>query len=195
VEAAYVCSGALAFVLLCAADLLFLRGVVAAKAVAFCAASASFLFGLVGCAAASPRLGLAGSVRAAGWALGALTLSLVVFSLIVEIPTFYLYLTSGSERRLITSGFYAMTRHPGVVWFSLLLVSLVGATDARGLAIATPVWIAMDVVHVAWQERIYLVRVYGDEYRRYQAEVPMLIPRWASIRRGIDGLRRKREAT
>jgi protein-S-isoprenylcysteine O-methyltransferase Ste14 len=191
----YVCAGALAFVMLCAADLLFLRGSVAGKAAAFCVASASFLFGLVGSVTTSPRWGSPGVLRAAGWVLGAITFLLVVFSLVIEVPTLYLYLTSGRERKLVTTGFYAMSRHPGVVWFSLFMVFLAAATDARTLAIATPVWIAMDVLHVRWQEQVYLVRVYGDEYRRYQAEVPMLIPRLAGIRRGLESLRRKTEAT
>jgi protein-S-isoprenylcysteine O-methyltransferase Ste14 len=191
----YVFAGALAFVLLCAADLLFLRGTVVGKAAAFSAASASFVFGFAGSITMSRPLGLPHALRAAGWVLGAVTFLLVVFSLVVEVPTLYLYLTSGRERKLVTTGFYAMSRHPGVVWFSLFMVSLAAATDARTLAIATPVWIAMDVLHVTWQERVYLVRVYGDEYRRYQAEVPMLIPRLASIRRGIESLRRKTEAT
>ena len=191
----YAVAGALAFVLLCVVDLLYLRGFQVGKALVFCAASLLFLAGIIGSVGFSPRFPTPPALRVLGWALGAAALTLAVVALVVEVPTFTLYLTAGRDRRLVTTGMYAVTRHPGVLWFSLLLLSLVLITGSRVLAAATPLWIALDVGHVAWQERQYLVKVYGEEYRRYQAEVPMLLPTASSIRRGVESRRSKKEET
>jgi protein-S-isoprenylcysteine O-methyltransferase Ste14 len=191
----FVLCGALAFLLLFAADVLLLRGFTAAKTAVFAGAAALMLAGLVGGALSPSRLDIPPWLRAAGWVLGTVSLALVVLALVVEVPAIRLYLGSGAGTKLVTTGMYAMARHPGVPCFSVFLVSLALATGSATLAVAVPVWIGLDVALVVWQERACLVPVYGDEYRAYQETVPMLVPTPSSIRRGIDTIRRPGEAS
>jgi protein-S-isoprenylcysteine O-methyltransferase Ste14 len=78
--------------------------------------------------------------------------------------------------QLVTDGPYAVTRHPmytgvigavaggALVWDSLLLLAL-------AVALVAPLgW------HTRIEERMF-VEGFGDEYRRYQARVPRLLPR------------------
>lgn len=185
----YLLCGSAAFLLLGAADALRLRGRTAAKRATFASAALLMLAGLTGGALSAPRLVMPPALRVAGWALGAASLVLVILALVVELPTFRLYLGPAGEQGLVTTGLYAMARHPGVPCFAAFLVSLVLVTGSVTLAAATPVWVALDVAHVVWQERVYLLPVYGDDYRHYQRAVPMLFPTPATFRRGLATFR------
>lgn len=191
----FVLVGAAAFPLLSCADAFVLRRSAAGKTAAFCLAAALAVCGIVGCIVVSPFLEIPMALRIAGGALGVASLALVTLALLVAVPSLRLYAGSDREQRLITSGLYAMSRHPGVPALGAFLVSLVLLTGSRMLAIATPVWIVLDVGHVIWQERFYLLRVYGEDYRRYQAEVPMLLPTASSFKRGCTSVCARVRAT
>ena len=74
-------------------------------------------------------------------------------------------------------GPYRYVRHP--IYTGLLLALF-------GTALETGAWrgvvgFALVTLGVLYKYRIeeqFLVRKFGDEYRRYQAEVPALVPGW-----------------
>ena len=103
-------------------------------------------------------------------------------------------MAEGSE--LVRTGTYALTRHPGVIWITLALVSLVLATRSWLLLIATPIWLLMDLIWVWIEDRFYFPQMFPD-YNEYKKEVPMLIPTSASIRNCIRTIRlqARREVT
>jgi len=72
----------------------------------------------------------------------------------------------------VTTGTYALCRHPGVLWLTLFLAALAAATASRDLAVATPIWIAADVIHVVRQEKRYLIPLFGAQYVAYQTQSP-----------------------
>jgi protein-S-isoprenylcysteine O-methyltransferase Ste14 len=180
-----VIGGCLGFALLSVADECSLRGARLGKGVAFLGSAGLLSVSLVWAALAPPRLVVPRLWVIVGWSLGALTLLLTVAAVFLEAPTLRIYLGAGGPRGLVTRGSYALCRHPGVMWLSLFLISLALVSGSLHLVVAAPLWIAMDVAHVAWQEKHYLVPTFGDEYRGYQARVPMLIPTLTSIRRAL----------
>jgi protein-S-isoprenylcysteine O-methyltransferase Ste14 len=117
-----------------------------------------------------------------GWLCGVLGGALLLYSLALELPFQRTYLAPDAPSQLITTGTYALTRHPGVLWLGLLLIGLLLASRARPLLIAVPLWLAIDVLYVWLQDRFFFPRQFPD-YGRYQRQTPMLWPNRRSLRR------------
>jgi len=113
-----------------------------------------------------PVLGVTLSVVGAG---------LLTYSVVIEIPARSTYLAPGAPSQLVTTGTYALTRHPGVLWFALFMVGLVIANRSAALLIAAPVWLGLDVLYVWLQDRYFFPKQFPD-YARYREQTPMLIP-------------------
>ena len=74
-----------------------------------------------------------------------------------------------------------LVRHPTVLWYGLLLLSLLLLTRSQFLLMATPLWLALDVLWVVLQERISLPGAF-PEYQEYRRVTPMLVPNTRSLR-------------
>ena len=175
--------GAVPFLVFSLFDLASLRKTPFLKPLILFLSVSLFVFALTMLNLRTERLLLPAAVSLAGWVLAAMFLGLGLYSFFIEIPFRTTYLRKGYGRILVTTGTYALVRHPAVLWFVLFLASLFLATGSKGLLAALPLWGLLDVVHVAIQEKIYLVRVFGQPYREYQRSVPMLIPNSRSIQR------------
>jgi protein-S-isoprenylcysteine O-methyltransferase Ste14 len=90
--------------------------------------------------------------------------------------------------KLVKTGTYALVRHPGVLWFGLFLLALVGVSRSKLLLIAAPLWFLLDVLWVWIQERFYFNQMFPG-YEQYKRETPMLIPTRESIVRCVKTLR------
>lgn len=114
------------------------------------------------------------------------------YSIMVEIPFRKAWVEQGHTDELVTTGTYALTRHPGVLWFTIGALSAAVATRSRRLLIAAPVIALADVAHVRFQERVVLPTVFGEAYREYQRSTPFVVPTPASIRRFLRTARPQR---
>lgn len=143
----------------------------------------------VGAAAAHPsRFTIPSAVAAVGWAFAGIFLILFVYSVFIEIPFRQAYLGAQNGTRLVDTGTYAMSRHPGVLWAALALVFLVVATGSKVLLIATPLWILMDLAWAYIEDRFYFPTTFPG-YGDYQNEVPMFIPTASSLRNAAKTIR------
>jgi protein-S-isoprenylcysteine O-methyltransferase Ste14 len=86
------------------------------------------------------------------------------------------------DRRLRTSGPYAVTRHP---IYTGLLGMLIGSALISGvLASVLVVVVVAGIVKLKiWREEALLERTFPDEYPSYRRQVPQLIPGLAALRR------------
>lgn len=125
---------------------------------------------------------LPGAAQAVGWILTGLSALLLVYSLFVEIPFASAYVHRGTPSRLVTSGTYALCRHPGVLWLAFLLAGVFLASGSPWVLAALPVWVGLDAAYVVLQEKLFFIRMFGADYRAYQRTVPMLIPTARSVR-------------
>jgi protein-S-isoprenylcysteine O-methyltransferase Ste14 len=132
-----------------------------------------------------------GYISLFGWATLPIWGLLLLYSLAIEIPPGQTYARPGIGNRLITTGTYALARHPGVIWYTLALVSLLLASRSRVLLVAIPVWVVLDVLHVTVQDKFFFPRMFS-EYKEYQKKTPMLIPTLASISECIRTVRMRR---
>jgi len=115
-----------------------------------------------------------------GWGLFSVSCLLLAYSLFINLPFRKTYIYKGVGDRLVTTGLYALVRHPGVHWFTLLVFSLILISRSVLLLIAAPIFIALDVLLVVVQDRLFFVRMF-DGYGKYQRETPMLLPNKRSV--------------
>ena len=147
----------------------------------------------VGAAAVHPaRYTLPAAVTVIGWVLAAIFFLLFLYSVFVEVPFRQAYLGAPNGAQTVDVGTYAMTRHPGVLWAALALVSLVLATGSKVLLIATPLWIFMDATWAYIEDRFYFPRTL-EGYADYKTKVPMFIPTASSLREAARTILRPRE--
>ena len=126
------------------------------------------------------RLPLPAGFSYVGWPLFGLASLAMIYSLFLEIPFKQTYIAEGAGNKLVTTGTYALVRHPGVLWYALLLISLIFISKHQLMLSAAPIWLLMDVLYVWIQDRFFFPRMFPD-YGHYQRETPMLIPNRASL--------------
>lgn len=123
-----------------------------------------------------------------GWALFSVSIVLVVYALFINLPFHKTYVASGVGEELVTSGFYALTRHPGVMWFAMLAFSLLLVSKSQLMLVTAPLFVLLDTAAVIVEDRFFFPRMFAgyDEYRR---RTPMLIPTRKSISAFLAWLR------
>jgi protein-S-isoprenylcysteine O-methyltransferase Ste14 len=140
----------------------------------------------------SPRFPVPRPVQRLCMVLAPLSLLAMFYSIFVEVPLRKAWLEEGHTDDLVTDGTYALTRHPGVLWYGLWLLTAALASRSARLLRSAPFLALGDAAYVVFQERFVLVPYFGEAYREYQRTTPMLIPNGASIRRFLAGLRGER---
>jgi hypothetical protein len=113
---------------------------------------------------------------------------LTLLSQFRDIPFHNTYVKEGVGDELITTGTYALCRHPGVLWFALLLFGLVLVTKAQLMIVASIVWFVADVLLVLVQDLVSFPRMFA-EYPEYRKTTPFLIPTGRSLRAYREGAR------
>lgn len=116
-----------------------------------------------------------------GWVLLALSGTLVLISLFINLPFWKTYLSTGASGRLITTGLYSLARHPGVLSTVVLVGSVVLVSRSYLVLLAAPLVIALDVLLVTIQDRLFFGRMFAG-YGKYRRETPMFIPNSRSVR-------------
>ena len=178
----YILLGIAGFFVAYLFDLVSLRKILYAKqaieVIAVCLTGYSHLMTCI----RGDRLPLPAGFSYVGWLLFGLASLAMIYSLFLEIPFKQTYMTEGVGNKLVTTGTYALARHPGVLWYALLLIALIFISKRQLMLSAAPIWFLMDVLYVWIQDRFFFPRMFPD-YGRYQCETPMLIPNRASLSR------------
>lgn len=124
----------------------------------------------------------------AGWPLVAVGAALLAYSLFFEIPFASTYAQPGTSGQLVTTGTYALVRHPGVLWLGLFLAGLTLASRVRLMLVAGGVWLVLDAFYV-WLQEVFLFRKMFPGYAAYQRTTPMLLPTRQSLANCLRSLR------
>jgi protein-S-isoprenylcysteine O-methyltransferase Ste14 len=166
-------------------DIAALRGTPYAKPVCLVMSAAGHLTGLYGLMRHSSRWNPPLALRLLCFVLAPAGWAAMFYSVMVEIPFRKGWVERGHTPEIVTTGTYALTRHPGVFWFTIAVFASAVATRSKRLLLAAPILVAGDVAHVGFQERFILTSVFGTSYVRYQQRTPFVVPTPASLRRFV----------
>ena len=184
----YISIGVLGFLLLHIFDIVSLKRIPGAKPCTWIVGSGLLVYSLTMLWLKADTLPLPIWSTWLGWGLLSISLSLLIYSLFINLPFRKTYVATGVGDKLVTTGLYALVRHPGVHWFTLILLSLVLVSKSSLLLIATPIFILLDIVLVAIQDKFIFGRMF-ESYDRYRRETPMFLPNRKSVNTFINGLR------
>ena len=184
----YVAIGCLGFLIIHLFDIVSLKRVTGAKPFTWILGSGLIAYALVMVGLHSDKLPLPLWSTWLGWALLAMSLSLLIYSLFINLPFRKTYIAKGVGDELITTGLYALTRHPGVIWFILFMLSLIPVSRSSLLLIAAPIFILLDIALVIVQDKFCLGKMF-DGYDSYRRETPMLVPNRRSMNAFINSLK------
>lgn len=108
-----------------------------------------------------------------GFSVVVLSAFMVLRSTILEIP--HKKIAAGDERKLIDTGSYAITRHPGFMWYFIMCATTVTLYRDPNVALLAASLLAMELIVVVLEDRWIFPRLFPG-YREYQDRVPMLFP-------------------
>ena len=80
-------------------------------------------------------------------------------------------------RRLVTGGPFALSRNPLYLGEGIASVGVVLPGFSPWHLLLLAVFVGSQLLRIRWEQAV-LLDAFGDEYRRYLARVPMLIPFW-----------------
>jgi protein-S-isoprenylcysteine O-methyltransferase Ste14 len=132
-----------------------------------------------------PRLDLPLAIRLLAAVILALSLVLSLYSIFIE-PLVGKGDLSEDER-LVTTGTYALCRHPGALWSSAAMLAAAIAADSAPLLIAAPLWISLELLWVSVQDLYVFPRLFPG-YPRYRQTTPFVLPTVQSVQKGLRTL-------
>jgi protein-S-isoprenylcysteine O-methyltransferase Ste14 len=153
----------------------------------FSAAGVTFIFGWVGVMQLPAQVGLPNGVTILGWIALVVFALLLIYSLFIEIPLRSTYIDGGADARLVTTGTYALSRHPGVLWFAGLVMSMLLINPSKTTLLAGVAWLSADILLVLVEDIYFFPRMFPT-YSTYQSSTPFLLPNRRSLRRCLDSL-------
>ncbi len=184
----YVALGCLGFLIIHVFDIVSLKRIPGVKPVTWVLGSGLLAYSVIMAWLATDKLPLPVWSTWLGWVLLFTSLSLLIYSLFINLPFRKTYVTTGVGDRLITTGLYALVRHPWLYWLILLMLSLILVSKSKLMLIASPIWILLDILLVVIQDRFFLGRMFAG-YDAYRQETPMLVPNRKSINAFIRSLK------
>lgn len=127
--------------------------------------------------------------RALVWIPAAVVfLLLLVYTLFFAIPFEATYIKLNEAPRTCTIGFYALCRHPGVLWFIGFYFSLWLALSGSLLLLAGIVFSLLNLAYIVLQDRWIFMKTFSD-YGEYKKTTPFLIPTRQSLKRCVQTFR------
>lgn len=183
----YVAVGIFGFIVIHFFDIVSLKRIRGAKPVTWVIGSGLLVYSLIMMSLAPDRLPLPMWSTWLGWGLLLIALCVLIYSLFINLPFRKTYIATGVGDKLITTGLYALVRHPGVHWFTLAMIALVLVSRSVLLLIAAPILILLDILLVFVQDRFFFGRMF-DGYDSYRRVTPMFLPNWQSVNAFIEGL-------
>lgn len=187
----YIALGSLGFLIIHLLDVVSIKRIPGLKPFTLLVGNGLLVYAAIMVCLAPDKLPLPAWSSWLGWGLLPIALAMLIYSLFINLPFGKTYVAAGVGDKLVTSGLYALVRHPWLHWFILAMLSLILVSRSSLMLIAALIWVSLDIVLVAIQDRFFFGKMFAgyDDYRR---QTPMLIPNRRSISAFIDSLKRAR---
>ena len=184
----YIVLGGLGFLIIHLFDIICLKRIPRLKPLTWLAGNGLVVFSIIMLCLSPDKLSLPSWSTWLGWVILPIALFMLIYSLFINLPFGKTYVATGVGDKLITSGLYALVRHPWMHWLILLLLALILVSSSRLMLIAAPIWVLLDIVLVAIQDRFLFGKMFAG-YNNYRRQTPMFIPNRRSINAFINSLK------
>jgi len=184
----YIVLGILGFLVIHLFDIVSLKKIPVAKPVTWILGSGLLAYSVIMVCFTPDKLPLPIWSTWLGWALLSISFFLLIYSLFINLPFRKTYVATGVGDKLITTRLYALVRHPWMHWLILVMLSLILVSRSSLLLIASPIWILLDILLVAIQDKFFFGRMF-EGYDTYRRETPMLVQNRRSISAFINSLK------
>lgn len=114
--------------------------------------------------------------------LAAVMLGLLIYTLFFALPFEATYVEENHVRKAYMEGVYALSRHPGVLWFAffyLAAAGMIGTWKAMTDGLLLVFW---NVIYICLQDQRIFPQTFCN-YEEYRQMTPFLLPNRESIRR------------
>ena len=112
---------------------------------------------------------------------------LLVYTLFFAIPFRETYVTAKMQPEVCSTGVYALSRHPGVLWFMGFYLFLWLAFPNPLLLSGGILFSLLNLFYILLQDRWIFMKTFPG-YREYKKSTPFLFPTYQSCRRCIKTL-------
>ena len=181
----YIVLGAVGFLTIHLFDLVALKRLPLAKPVTWGLGNALLIYATIGVCLSGDTLALPVWSTWLGWGILTVSLMLLIHALFINLPFSKTYISTGIGDKLVTTGFYALVRHPWLHFYVLVLLSLLLISHSSLLLVAALIWLALDVPLVIIQDKYVFNRMFSG-YEQYRQRTPMLWPNRNSLRAFIN---------
>ncbi|MFC1874084.1 methyltransferase family protein [Chloroflexota bacterium] len=188
----YIVVGCLSFLILHLFDFASLKRWPGYKPVIWLLGSGLLVYSLVMMSLRANQLPLPVWITWVGWILLVTSFLLLIFSLFVNLPFRKTYISTGVGEKLITTGMYALVRHPWIHWFILAIIALIFVSRSSLLLIAAPIFILLNIILVIFQDKFFFGRMF-DGYESYRQDTPMLVPNRKSLNAFVVSMKQRLE--
>jgi protein-S-isoprenylcysteine O-methyltransferase Ste14 len=113
-----------------------------------------------------------------------ISLVLLIYTLFFAIPFRETYLQSKSQSEVCNVGVYALSRHPGVLWFTGFYFFLWLAFPNPLLLLAAVLFSLLNLLYVLFQDKWVFMKMFPG-YGEYKESTPFLFPTYHSCKRCI----------
>lgn len=132
--------------------------------------------------AALTRFFMASALLTAAVAL--VFLAITVHALFFALPGEASYLSPGERRSVCCTGPYALCRHPAVLSFAMMYITL---STGLGFPVrSTIVYITLNILLSLFEDMFVFERII-DGYTQYKENTPFLLPRVGALRKMLRG--------
>lgn len=114
-------------------------------------------------------------------------LILLIYTLFFALPFNDTYVNSNKTPKVCRNGFYALCRHPGVLWFAGFYFFLWLTLKIPLLLWAAIIFSSCNFIYIIFQDLWTFPRIFAD-YHDYQKHTPFIIPNFKSIKRCLQTL-------
>ena len=111
---------------------------------------------------------------------GIVALLLLFYTLFFAIPYEDSYQNPSGKKTLVSTGVYALCRHPGILWFAALYFFLWLAVGGSLLLLAFVLFSSLNGLYAYLQDR-WVFPLQFEGYELYQQNTPFLIPTRESL--------------
>jgi protein-S-isoprenylcysteine O-methyltransferase Ste14 len=178
---AYILTGSSAFVLIAIYDWAKMRKYTWLKLL-IPLSTFALLLGILGVLSGPVEFEFVLGIRTIAWIGLAIFLLLLMYSILIEIPIKIKHsgYEPGGDWVLVDTGTYALSRHPGVLWFGGAAICMIVLHPAMLTLSAGIVWTTLDVLLVWAEDQLFFPNTFPG-YAEYKTRTPFLIPNLSSL--------------